>query len=46
MPTTDDILAVILGGGKGARLIPPHKAALQTGSSHCRKISLNRHSVE
>ncbi len=36
MPTTDDILAVILGGGKGARLYPLTKLAFKTGGTHRR----------
>ena len=41
MSSLDEILAVILGGGRGSRLISADKNALQTGCSNGWKIQVD-----
>ena len=38
------VLAVILGGGAGTRLISAYCQPFQTGRSHCRQIPAGRYS--
>ena len=41
MPSSDNILAIILGGGVGKRLVPSYKRTFQTRCAYGWKIPLD-----